>query len=114
MTTQRPLDDEESPKGVATSKSKRSVEERKTFFLNVVGYSIIAAMAVLTLALSLGSSFFGLFSDNDPGFLYADCSLDKNKYTKRCQWGESASDKDWRAIRRSGKNYVPFKLFDGP
>ena len=113
MPTQKPRDDDDDSYE-APSTSKRSDEERKALILNIVGYSIVACLALITIALSLGSRFFGLVRDNDPGFMHADCSLEQNRYTKRCQRGENASDKDWRDIRRSGKDYVPFRLWDGP
>ena len=121
MPPKPPTDeDEEKTSSNSTSNAyQMSAEERRVFIINVVGYSIIGIMAILTMTLALGDRFFGLQSflgirENAPGFVLADCSLEQNKGSRKCKQGESTSEKDWRDIKHSGKDYTPFRLWEGP
>ncbi|NMC63579.1 MAG: hypothetical protein GYA55_10490 [SAR324 cluster bacterium] len=95
----------------------RSAEEKKTLIVNCVGYGFICALVIFTLTLVFGNRFFGMMQlfgleglQANPGFIYDDCSLPENKNNKFCQPKESYTEKDWKDIKHSGKDYVPFNL----
>lgn len=95
----------------------RSPEEKKALIINSIGYTIIAALVFLTLTIVLGDRFFGMMTllglnrlKADPGWMYVDCSLAKNSHLKFCQPKESYVDNEWKDIKRSGKDYMPFNL----
>lgn len=92
-------------------------EERTGLVINIVGYSVITVLLVLSLTIILGNRFFGMMSflgldrlRPDPGWMYIDCSKPENRNAKFCQPRETSADADWKDVRRSGKNFIPFSL----
>lgn len=98
----------------------RSAEERKSLIIDIVGYSVIGILFFLTLTITLGDRFFGMMSllgldslRHSGGWMYVDCSLEENQHMKFCLPKETTMDKDWKDIKRSGKDYIPFNLSPG-
>ena len=95
----------------------RSREERKSLVIDLVGYTVIALLFFLTLTITLGDRFFGMMTrlglsqlKHSGGWMYVDCSREENRHIKFCQPKETPADREWKDIKRSGKDYVPFNL----
>ncbi len=85
--------------------------------INIVGYSVITVLLLLSCTIIFGNRFFGLMSllgldtlRPHPGWMYIDCSRPENATAKFCRPKETRTDVEWKNVRRSGKDFIPFSL----